>query len=90
MLHLVSAGYRVEIAKMLIKAGTDVNSVKNHRKSSPLHYASDGYINHAFWDEKRQVKTIKYLLDAGADINGQDKNGANHFTEQCEHGVPKL
>ncbi len=76
LLHLVSAGYRVEIAKMLIKAGTDVNSVKNHRKSSPLHYASDGYINHAFWDEKRQVKTIKYLLDAGADINGQDKNGA--------------
>ncbi len=41
-----------------------------------MHYAADGYINGPAWDAKRQVKTIRCLLDAGADINTQDKNGA--------------
>jgi ankyrin repeat protein len=48
----------------------------NHRQSGPLHYAADGYINGPAWDAKRQVKTLRCLLDAGADINEQDKNGA--------------
>ena len=48
----------------------------DHRRSGPLHYAADGYINGADWDAKRQVRMIELLLDAGAEMNAQDKNGA--------------
>src|SRR5207237_8122083 len=75
-LHLASAGYRTEIVGLLLDAGADPNATRNRRKSRPLHYAADGYINGPAWDEKRQLKTIRCLLHAGADINAQDKNGA--------------
>src|SRR5207244_12758227 len=60
----------------LLTAGADTNSTKNHRQSGPLHYAAEGYINGPDWNAKNQVQTIQCLLDAGADINAQDKNGA--------------
>ena len=75
-LHLAAAGFRVEIARLLLAAGADPNSTMNHRQSSPLHYAADGYINGPDWNAERQVETIRCLLDAGAHINAQDKNGA--------------
>ncbi|EEF60149.1 ankyrin repeat domain-containing protein [Pedosphaera parvula] len=75
-LHLAAAGYRVEIVRLLLAAGADPNSTRNHRQSGPLHYAADGCINGPEWNAKRQVKTIQCLLDAGAEINAQDKNGA--------------
>ncbi|MDB5343488.1 MAG: histone-lysine N-methyltransferase EHMT1-like isoform [Schlesneria sp.] len=76
VLHLAAAGYRVEIVADLIKAGADPNAASNHRRGAPLHYAADGYIDGPVWDAKRQVKTIATLLEAGASINLQDKNGA--------------
>src|SRR5438876_794312 len=76
-LHLAAAGYRVEIARLLLAAGADANAATNHRRSGPLHYAADGYVNGPVWDAKRQVKMIRCLLDAGADVNAQDKNGAS-------------
>jgi len=75
-LHLAAAGYRVEIVGRLLAAGADPNAARNHRHSGPLHYAADGYIIGPAWDAKRQVKTIGVLLDSGAKINAQDKNGA--------------
>jgi hypothetical protein len=75
-LHLAAAGYRVELVQLLLAAGADPNSTANHRQSGPLHYAADGYISGPDWNAERQVKTIQCLLDAGADINAQDKNGA--------------
>jgi hypothetical protein len=75
-LHLAAAGYRVEIVKALVKAGADANAAKNMRKSGPLHYAADGFITGPVWDAKRQVVTIRCLLEHGADIHLQDKNGA--------------
>jgi len=75
-LHLAAAGYRVEIAQILLDAGANSNAAGNHRLGRPLHYASDGYISGPDWDEKRQVKMIQCLLEAGAKIDAQDKNGA--------------
>src|ERR1051325_3241150 len=75
-LHVASAGYRIRIAKLLLDAGADPNSALNHRRSRPLHYAADGYIISDLWNEKKQVAMILLLLNAGADINAQDKNGA--------------
>jgi hypothetical protein len=75
-LHLAAAGYRVEIARLLLAAGADPNAAANHRQSGPLHYAADGYVNGPAWDAQRQVQTIRCLLAAGADVNAQDKNGA--------------
>jgi hypothetical protein len=84
-LHLAAAGYRVEIVGLLLADGADPNSAKNHRQSTPLHYAADGYVNGPAWDAKRQVQTIRRLLDAGAVINAQDKNGASplHRAVRC-------
>lgn len=75
-LHLAAAGYRVEIVRRLLGAGADPNAAANHRRSGPLHYAADGYVNGPAWDAKRQARTIGVLLEAGADLNAQDKNGA--------------
>src|SRR5438045_2163875 len=75
-LHLAAAGYRVEIIRLLLKAGADPNAAKNHRRSTPLHYAADGFITGPVWDAKRQVKAIRLLLDHGADLHLPDKNGA--------------
>ena len=76
-LHLAAAGYRVEIVRRLLAAGSDPNAAKNHRHSGPLHYAADGFITGPVWGERRQVKTIGVLVEAGAAINAQDKNGAS-------------
>ncbi|PWU15581.1 MAG: hypothetical protein C5B50_15215 [Verrucomicrobia bacterium] len=75
-LHLAAAGYRVEIAGLLLEAGADPNSIMNHRWSSPLHYAADTCLANCAWNARRQVETIRCLLKAGAKINAQDKNGA--------------
>jgi hypothetical protein len=62
--------------RLLLAAGADPNATANHRRSGPLHYAADGYVNGPDWNAKRQVRAIRCLLDAGAEIDAQDKNGA--------------
>jgi len=74
-LHLAAAGSRTTIVGMLLAAGADPNSARNHRQSRPLHYAADGRRG-PFFHPAEQVKTIRCLLDAGADLHAIDKNGA--------------
>ena len=75
-LHLAAAGYRVKIARLLLNAGADPNAATNHRKSTPLHYAADGFITGPVWDADKQVRMIDCLLRNGADLHLQDANGA--------------
>jgi hypothetical protein len=76
VLHVAAAGYRVEIARMLLAAGADSASAGNRRSSQPLHYAADGYLDNPSWNPRRQVAMIRLLLKAGSHIDAQDKNGA--------------
>jgi ankyrin repeat protein len=75
-LHLAAAGHRDAIVRTLLQAGADPNAAANHRRSTPLHYAADGYVVSPEWDPNRQVKTISVLLQAGANLHARDKNGA--------------
>jgi hypothetical protein len=75
-LHLAAAGDRVEIVRVLLASGANPNAAENRRRSSPLHYAADGFITGPAWDAKRQVETIRCLLRKGADIHLPDLNGA--------------
>src|SRR2546427_11635492 len=71
-LHLAAAGYRVEIVRLLMAAGANPNAATNHRRSTPLHYAADGFLTSPTWNAERQVETLGCLLDKGADIHAQD------------------
>jgi hypothetical protein len=75
-LHLAAAGHRVAIVRLLLGAGANPNAAFNHRRCRPLHYAADGCIISPVWNEKAQVDAIRLLLDAGAEIEAADKNGA--------------
>jgi ankyrin repeat protein len=76
LLHLAAAGYRVEIVQLLLSAGSDPNAAKNKRKSTPLHYAADGFITGPAWDPEKQVETLRCLVKHGANIHSRDMNGA--------------
>lgn len=75
-LHVAAAGHRVEMARLLLRAGAEAGAVGKHRQSQPLHYAADGCLENPNWDARQQVRTIAVLLVAGADIHARDKNGA--------------
>ena len=76
LLHLAAAGYRVDIVRPLLTAGADPNAAGNHRKSTPLHYAADGFISGPTWNPDLQVATLECLIENGAKIHSQDMNGA--------------
>lgn len=61
---------------MLLAAGADAASARNRRRSQPIHYAADGYLENPSWNAKRQVAMIRLLLKAGSNMDAQDKNGA--------------
>ncbi len=74
-LHFAAASYRHKMADQLIKAGAHVR-VKNRRGSEPLHAAAFGSPGSARWDPTAQAATIVCLIEAGADPNSQNMDGA--------------
>ena len=73
-LHAAAAGYRLGIARQLIKSGSDVRAA-NRRGAEPLHYAADGIPGSRHWNPGAQADIIALLIDAGADPNALDKSG---------------
>jgi ankyrin repeat protein len=69
-LHIAAAGFRFEVAQLLIDHGANVTA-KNRRGAEPLHYAADSNI----WSPIAQVATIECLVRAGANPNATDKSG---------------
>ncbi|MDA4130301.1 MAG: ankyrin repeat domain-containing protein [Thaumarchaeota archaeon] len=92
-LHAAAAGYRREIAKLLVKKGADV-SVRNRRGAEPLHYASDGNPGVQNWNSKKQVETIAFLISAGANPNALDNSGVGPLhravRQRCSKAVDEL
>lgn len=75
-LHLAAAGLRVKIAKVLLKAGADVNA-QNRRGGTPLHYACDPRPRSGgTWSPSEQAALIRLLVEHGADIDRSDRGGA--------------
>jgi hypothetical protein len=62
----ISQDTLIEIVKLLIEAGADINT-KGMHGNTPLIFAS-------FAD---QLKLIKYLIEVGADINIKNNSGNN-------------
>lgn len=75
-LHLAAAGHRDLIVTQLLGAGAVPNCRGPHRGTTPLHYAADGFITGDCWDARRQIATLRFLIEAGADLRLADKNGA--------------
>lgn len=74
-LHIAAAAYQTEIAHKLIVAGADVRA-RNRRGQQPLHYAAVGGPGSATWNPAAQAATIVCLIEAGADPNTVDMDGA--------------
>ncbi len=85
-LHMAAAGYRVEIIKMLLDAGAEVDAA-NRRGAQPLHYAADTALSRPNWDPRRQAQGITMLIEAGADPNVLDKSGVAPLQPRRSHPV---
>ena len=59
-LHFASDGHNVEIIKLILDAGGDVNA-KDNEHNSVLHYVRD-------------VEVAKILIERGADVNAEGAN----------------
>lgn len=73
-LHAAAAGYRVSLARELVKLGANV-AARNRRGAEPLHYASDGGPMIRTWNPSAQAEMITFLIGSGADPNALDKSG---------------
>jgi hypothetical protein len=74
-LHFAAAAYEPEMGRKLIAAGANV-SARNRRKDEPLHAAACGIPGSQFWNPAAQAATIVCLVEAGADPNATNMDGA--------------
>ena len=92
-LHAAAAGYRIDIARLIIRNGALVGA-RNRRGAEPLHYAADGGPGSPQWNPQAQAATIVFLIEAGADPNALDKSGvaALHraVRQRCPSAVDAL
>ncbi len=73
-LHVAAAGYRPDLARMLIATGADVGAT-NRRGAQALHYAADATPGSHTWRPEDQAATVRFLIEAGADPDATDSSG---------------
>lgn len=76
LLHLASANGEVEIAKLLIARGANINA-KDLQGYTPLHLVVDGDCDTSARDGKpaTELPLAKLLIDSGADESAKDEDG---------------
>ena len=75
-LHLAAAALRLDVAKVLLEAGSDPNTA-NRRAATPLHYACDARPGSlGTRSPADQVAIIDLLVKHGARLNHGDRGGA--------------
>jgi ankyrin repeat protein len=87
-LHAAAAGYRQDIARVLIKNGANVTA-ENRRGALPLHYAADGGPVFRGWNPQAQAEMIAFLLKNGANPNALDKSGVAPLHRAVRQRCPK-
>ncbi|KAJ5071724.1 ankyrin repeat [Anaeramoeba ignava] len=83
-----------EVVKFLIANGADVNA-KDQKDRTPLNYAFKCFLNNylfTFKNSKTEIeeevfKTIKHLIENGADVNIIDDNGKTLLQLICEKEI---
>lgn len=74
-LHIAAAAYREDMVRTLLSKGSNVRA-KNHRGAEPLHSAAVGSPGSPTWNPRAQITTIRCLIEAGADPNAANAEGA--------------
>ncbi len=74
-LHLAAASLQVDVAKLLIKTGAEVNAT-NRRGAPPLHYACDPRPRCGTWNPVRQGQMIDLFVKHGSQVDIADRGGA--------------
>jgi ankyrin repeat protein len=74
-LHTAAKTYNLGLAKALHALGAQI-SAKTRRAAEPLHYAATGQPGEPIWNPEAQVAMINWLIEAGADPNAANMDGA--------------
>ena len=85
----VSSG-NVEMVRMLIEYGADVNVTEPPVMITPLHWAcrADSRLKKHYTEDVR-TSIVSMLIDHGADVNAADKDGNTPLHEACWLGYPE-
>jgi Ankyrin repeats (many copies)/Ankyrin repeats (3 copies) len=75
-LHIAAAAYGLEVVRILIEAGADVQA-GNRLGDTALHAAAVGIPGSQRWNPTAQAATIMVLIDAGVDPNAANKRGVS-------------
>jgi len=72
-IHMASELYNLNLIKLLLKDGVDINEV-NYNGETPLHKACI---------KSRNIEMIKYLIEHGSDINKTNNYGETPLMRAC-------
>mmetsp|Transcript_7861 Transcript_7861/g.19095 ORF Transcript_7861/g.19095 Transcript_7861/m.19095 type:complete len:439 (+) Transcript_7861:55-1371(+) len=71
-LHVACLWGNIDVAKVLVKAGAQVNAINNFSGAAPLHCAAT---ENERGNKEGRNECIKLLVEAGADVNLRDMRG---------------
>lgn len=93
VLHAAAAAYDVEVARDLVARGAGIRA-RNRRGAEPLHSAMAGEPGSPNWNPAHQRSIIRYLIDAGADVNAVANGGVTPLhravRNRCSSAVEAL